>query len=809
MSSSKRKTLHRRLLRVIAYALALAIVLSGVLIGLIGKQSAEQYSEQNLTVISKILAEKSAFPLSLGLDYADEATESLNVARYNNELAKVCLYDARGKLFSEYLASDTNKQCYDSLATNKNPSDSQNRYSQLSARVVTPVSLSEEIVGHIVVESKGKRLKNILVAMTLAIFGSLFFALVVALLFGSRQLREALKGLRNLHDTSVAIAADPFSVERASKHSNDEIGDLAQTFNRMLDTLERENKLLKTSENTFRTLSENAPVGVFLRTSPNSYEYVNSTWSKMTGLNMEQSEKFTDQISDEYKRDYIQKIASLKTENKFVVTEFQYRHRSHEKSRYLQEYVSVLTDGQDTFYIGTLIDISELKASQIELEQLAYFDPLTSLPNRRFLSDHLSYSFAAAERKQSKIAVFMTDLDNFKRVNDTLGHDAGDKLLVTVSDRLKKAVFREDVVSRMGGDEFLILIDEIENLNAIEFISNQLLQAMRTEAKYEGSSIPVTGSIGVAIYPDDSSSAEDLLRHADIALYHSKENGGDQFSCYSDKLDQAIREQIRLEQKLRKALDENRIEVYFQPQVIAAEERTCWVEALARWHDPEEGFIPPDRFISIAEETGLIIELGNCVLNTVCRTFREHELELRSLGIQGVSVNLSAKQFFSETLLSDIESILSTHGMEAQNIDFELTESTVTEDVEKAIQIMQSIRKLGCQLSIDDFGTGYSSLSYLSKYPLTNLKIDRSFVDKLPGSKNDEEIACTIISLAHNLGMKVVAEGVETAAQAQYLREQGCEYLQGFYYSKPLPIDHLLDNSSAKKRTLVADGRTK
>lgn len=795
----KRRSLHFRLLNVVAYALIIAIVISGLLILIIGRESAEQISEENYSVVGQILAEKTAFTLSLGSSYAFEAEETLSSARHLKDLSKVCLYNADGSLFSQYVSQNISESCYGSFVTNTNNSKLNNSHFGLGSRVSLPVVFNGERVGDLVIESTGSKLQGILSAMALAIFGSLLIALVIAFLFGSTQLRNALFGLRSLRETGVDVAQNPFASVRASKLQNDEVGDLVDAFNGMLDALEIENQKLRTSENTFRSLSENAPVGVFLRSSVNTYEFVNSTWTSMTGLNTESADIFSEYIGTDYKRHYIEQIASLQTTKNFVLCEFEFLHKGFDEFRYLQEYVSVFHEGDETYYIGTLIDVTELKRSQAELEKLAFYDPLTQLPNRRFLNDHLHYTFAAAQKKHTKLAVFITDLDNFKRINDTLGHDAGDQLLNDIGRRLQSAAFKEDVVSRMGGDEFLILVDGIENLNSIEFISKRLLNAMRTETSHELGAIPVSGSIGVAIYPDDSSSPEELLRHADLALYHSKENGGDQFSCYSDDLDKAIREQIRIEQKLRHAMKNNGIDVFLQPQVHSESGIFCWAEALVRWHDDEEGFISPTKFIPVAEDTGLIVELGKLVLEKVCEMLDKFNHELSQMNIEGVSVNLSAKQFYSGSLVSDIQLALKKYNISPELIEFELTESTVTDDMDKAISIMESIRALGCRLSMDDFGTGYSSLSYLTRFPMTSLKIDRSFVDKLPGSKHDEEIVSTIISLAHNLGMTVVAEGVETAEQAQYLAARNCEYQQGYYHGKPASITTLIAEHHTEK----------
>ena len=787
--NTQRKSLHFKLLRVVGYALVLAITLSGVAFTIFGLHNEQKNDVQKLTVIGSILAEKTAFELSLGRDYAYEVIDTLSVARHHEDFARVCLYDAQYALYASFLANGITQKCAEtwSQKIENRPVLENNR----SSRVVLPVLLETETIGYIVVESKGDDLENAMAVLFSAIFGSLFFAVILAFYFSDRQVQHSLIPLKALRNIGLRIASNPYSIERAKKVDNDEVGDLVDAFNTMLDALHTENQKLHSSENTFRSLAENAPVGVFLRKSPRNFDYVNAAWKEITGLSREQTSKFSSLISREYQREYIDALDQLNSERAFVRTEFEFLHNSGEY-RFLQEYVSIVKEPDNTYYIGTLVDVTQLKNTQVELEKLAYYDPLTKLPNRRFLNDHLDFTFAAAQKKHKRIAVFMTDLDNFKRVNDTLGHATGDILLEKVASRLRDSVFREDVVARMGGDEFLILVEDIENINNIEVICQHLLDAMRTEAEHEFGHIPVSGSIGVAMYPEDATSPEELLRYADLALYNSKGNGGDQFSCYSAELDHSIREKIHIEQKLRYAIDNNLIEVFLQPQYHAKTQKACWAEALVRWFDAEEGFISPVKFIPIAEDSGLIHALGEMVLDKVCKTLTTYKRELKELNIEGISVNLSAKQFFSDALENNIKSTFEKYQIDAASVEFELTESTVTDDMDRAVMIMQRIRALGCRLSIDDFGTGYSSLSYLKKFPITSLKIDQSFVRDIPENNNDCEIACAIINLAHNLGLTVVAEGVETVAQATFLADKGCEFLQGYYLSRPISVQELL-----------------
>ena len=801
-SPLSRNSLHYKFLRIVAYSLAVAISLSGATLVILSNLNARETSTNYLTVVGEILAEKTAFQLGLGSGFAEEAENTLSAAKHHEDIAHVCLYDNAGMLFAQYQAAGAPLTCKILFDEQKNSSKSGRG---LGSSVVMPVTFDNEQLGHIVVESNGIQLGNTLVVMTIAIVGTLSLALLLAFILGSRLVSRSLIPLKQLAETGVAIAKNPYAKERATKQDDDEIGDLVDTFNAMLDALSSENQKLSKSENTFRSLTENAPVGVFLRATPTSFSYVNSCWESITGISAEQSPTFSEHISSEFKRTYIENIAKLKSQKDFVSVEFEFIRPSGEY-RFLQESISVIREGKDTYFVGTLLDLTELKNSQNELERLAYYDPLTKLPNRRFLADHLSFTFAAAEKKEEKIAVFMTDLDNFKRVNDSLGHDAGDALLVRIAKRLRDSVFREDVVVRMGGDEFLIVVEGIENLNSVEFISKRLLNAMEAQASLEFSTIPVTGSIGVAMYPDDARTADELLRFADMALYNSKENGGNNFSCYSSKLNDAIHEQIHLEQKLRLALEHGIIDVFIQPQYAAKTEKACWAEALVRWCDKDEGFISPAKFIPIAEESGLIHELGDYVLDKVCEILSQERANLHQMDIKGISVNLSAKQFFSDNLDKDIQQALAKYGVSPNEIEFELTESTVTDNMEQAITIMERIRALGCRLSIDDFGTGYSSLSYLKRFPITSLKIDRSFVNEIPGNSSDCEITCAIINLAHNLGMTVVAEGVETKAQAEFLAKNGCEYLQGYYYTRPFSVKELVHR---KKNTEITNIKSK
>ncbi len=793
----RRRTLNYALLRAVALSMVAAFLIGGLVLLGFGRQVAHNHVERNLSTIGDILTEQLAFPLSLatalGGHYAQEAKEILKAGKHHDDIDKLCLYREDGLLFSSYRSPRSQHACGQYFSQQE---EGLRQRSAFSSRIVFPATTNNATVGFLVIETRGEELQASLAAMALAIFGTLFAAVLFAFLMGQRLLTRSLEPLAKLSVTSREIAQNPLAKQRAMKSYDDEIGDLVDTFNHMLDALEVENQKLGNSEKTFRQLAENAPVGIFKRAFANKFAYVNDAWCRITGLDRDLADTFSSYIAPDYRRRYIENVAQLGQSTDYVSIEFEFAQPDG-KYRFLHEYVSIVNTTEETYFVGTLVDVTELKNVQFELEKLAFYDPLTKLPNRRFLQDHLQYAFASANKKHKKIAVFMTDLDNFKRVNDSLGHDAGDALLEKVGGRLREAVFREDIVVRMGGDEFLILVEDVENLNSVEFISKRLINAMKCEAEYERTRIPVSGSVGVAMYPDDADTPESLLRYADMALYNSKARGGACFSCYSSELDDAIREQVYLETRLRDALENNLIDVYLQPQFEGQSKTPIWAEALVRWFDKEEGYISPARFIPVAEESGLIHLLGQRVLERVCEMLRDHGTALRAMGIQGVSVNLSARQFYSETLEKMIGDVFRRYAIDPSHIEFELTESTVTDDMDRAITVMETLRDVGCRLSIDDFGTGYSSLSYLKRFPLNSLKIDRTFVDDIPDNKSDCEIACAVINLAHNLGLSVVAEGVETQAQLDFLHQNGCEYFQGFYLARPLSLDQLLIQFSA------------
>ncbi len=451
--------------------------------------------------------------------------------------------------------------------------------------------------------------------------------------------------------------------------------------------------------------------------------------------------------------------------------------------------ISAIRDSSDVvlFYIASFSDITERKESEARIEHLAHHDILTGLLNRFSMEERLVQAIATAHRTQQRLALLFIDLDRFKSVNDSLGHHAGDALLAEVAVRLQSCVRESDIVARIGGDEFVVVLNDIRDNLRAAVMAESIMQKMAVPFKHQELTLDTTPSIGISIYPDDGMDVDELLRNADVAMYHAKEMGRNNYQYFDRKMLEEASQRLYLERELRVALASNQLQLHYQPLVAAGQCEVVALEALVRWTHPKEGAIAPDKFIPIAEDCGLIHELGRWVFNEACRqivAWRNGENKQCRLAI-----NLSAKQLQSTSLVTELESIMKQHGVSGHELELEMTESVAMIDPELSVVQLQSLRELGLGLAIDDFGTGYSSLAYLKRLPINILKLDRSFVRDIESDVNDAEICSATVALAHNLGLKVVAEGVETEAQRNFLQGLGCDYLQGFLFSRPLPAE--------------------
>lgn len=436
-------------------------------------------------------------------------------------------------------------------------------------------------------------------------------------------------------------------------------------------------------------------------------------------------------------------------------------------------------------YIFSFSDITEYKAAQDRIRYLAHHDPLTDLPNRFTLIERLEQAISSARRNIEKVAVMFIDLDHFKNINDTLGHDIGDKLLVQVAQRLQSCVRNSDIVARLGGDEFVVAMAEIEDVETVFHVVDKILHNLGLPYALDGHDLRSSPSIGVAFFPEDGDSVEEVMKNADVAMYHAKSRGRNNYQFFEDAMNAASLERMELENDLRMAVEREEFLLHYQPQVNVATGQVVGVEALVRWRHPTKGLISPVTFIPIAEEAGLIQPLGEWVMRTACR-------QLRLWSEQGMTemqmcVNLSARQFHRTYLPRMVASIVVKEDIDPALLELEITESVAMGNPQETVDTMQMLRGIGVKLAIDDFGTGYSSLSYLKQFPINRLKLDRSFVKDIETDPNDAAICAATIALAHNLGLDVVAEGVETEKQHDYLKLLNCDKIQGYYFCRPMP----------------------
>jgi diguanylate cyclase (GGDEF)-like protein len=460
-------------------------------------------------------------------------------------------------------------------------------------------------------------------------------------------------------------------------------------------------------------------------------------------------------------------------------------------------------EGLATGAVVVIRDVSASRAMALQMTHLAEHDPLTGLPNRLLLNDRVKQAIALAPRHKKQVALLFLDLDGFKHINDSLGHSIGDKLLQSTGERLVKCVRATDTVSRQGGDEFVVLLSEVEHPEDAAITARRIIQAVAEPQSIDQHDLHVTTSIGLSLYPDDGLNAETLVKNADTAMYQAKENGRQSYQFFKVDMNVKAVERQSIEESLRRALDRQEFSLQYQPKIDLRTGRITGAEALIRWTHPTRGSVSPAQFIPVAEDTGLIVPIGNWVLHEACRQTRAWEKT--GLPAVPIAVNVSALEFRQETFLEGVFAALRETDLDPKSLELELTESVLMKRAEFAASVLKELRARGIRVAVDDFGTGYSSLSYLRKFPIDALKIDQSFVRQITMAPQDTTIVSAIISMGRSLNLRVVAEGVETIGELEFLQAHQCDEAQGYYFSRPVPPEQfakLLENGI--RETIVA-----
>ncbi|UCC55930.1 MAG: EAL domain-containing protein [Gammaproteobacteria bacterium] len=475
---------------------------------------------------------------------------------------------------------------------------------------------------------------------------------------------------------------------------------------------------------------------------------------------------------------------------------FETMHRRKDGSRYPVEVnLHLSSHGNRQVFVAIILDITERYATQKQLNHMAHHDALTNLPNRVLFSDRLEHALQHHQRAGRQLALMFLDLDGFKKINDTLGHPAGDALLNQVAQRLLISARKGDTVARLGGDEFTMILEDLEKPGNVPEVARRILDSLARPFNVSGREVFLSASIGISMHPQDGDDVTALMKHADVAMFEAKKDGGNRYQFYLAEMTIAANKRLAMETDLRHALERDEFAVHFQPQVSLETNRIVGLEALLRWQHPQQGMVPPNVFIPIAEEAGLIEPIGEWVLRAACAQMRAWQ-DTTGLGIP-VAVNLSGHQI-NDRLGGLVSHVLATSGLEPRYLELEITESCIMCQTDATIEYLRELRMLGVQLSIDDFGTGYSSMSYLKQLPIDRLKIDLSFVRDIPEENNDAAIIKAIIALGHTLDLTVIAEGVETAEQRAFLAENGCDVMQGYLFSPPRPAEEIGKLLSAK-----------
>ena len=678
---------------------------------------------------------------------------------------------------------------------------------------VAPVSFSGETIGNVELVVSLDRLeqtvfltyRNIIIAISL-------FAVFLGILLYATVSIFIVKPLLRLSEAANKLALGDFSAV-LPLDSGDELGHMVRAFSSMRESRKHvESELtnlnasletivmariaeLRDSEAYIHAVLDNVNEGIIVIEETGNIISFNPAAEKIFSYSRNEivNQNFSQLISSDeldlsgkYKK-YSEESSNISL---FGVNREVIGMRKNFSAFPLELKTSKIHIQNKLLFITTARDISERKEAEQRISYMASHDSLTKLPNRALLQDRIQQALVHNHRRKLQAAVIFIDLDKFKIINDTLGHDIGDGLLQETATRLISEVRSEDTVARQGGDEFIILLSTINQPTDAGVIAQKILDSLDQPFYIKGKELHIGASIGIAIFPDDGEEMGALLKNSDIAMYHAKEAGRGNYQFFSEKMNEQAAEKQSLSGDLRHAVERNELFLVYQPVVDMISGDISGMEVLLRWQHPALGLVSPVKFIPLAEETGLILSIGEWVMRTACRQLLEWQKQ--GFVVPRLAINLSAKQFRQKSLSETIASILSETGIESRYIGIEITESMLVQNIEEVVDTLLKLSSMGLEISIDDFGTGYSSLSYLKRFPINKLKIDKSFVDDIATHPDDAAIVKAIIAMAHGLNMKVVTEGVETQAQLDFLRLHGCEQYQGYLFSKPLPAAEIV-----------------
>lgn len=762
------------------------------------RYSLHSIAEQEFSVLANVISNRSS--AAVVFEDRELAHSNLEALQYRSGIELGCIYG------TEPETNTSNKHPVITLLATYSKLDSTAcPPAQLPHRQVLqvhesalelwqPIELDGSIVGALFLRASMADTLSHLQQKLLVLVLVMLMAGAIAIVISTLLSRQIAKPLLLLGKTAAEIVATDNYAIRADKIGNDEVGQVVDSFNQMLEMVQKEDASLRESEEKFRLISESSKVGIFQIDQSGKYNYVNEELSRITHLSAQQllSAGWLSTVHPDDRRhisDLLQVLFKKGTEASLECSLL----LADGSQKWISGHVAPLhkADGQQEGFLGTILDITELKQANDQLEQMAFYDTLTGLANRRLFRNRLEHMLGNIPRNGGGVALILIDLDHFKHVNDSMGHDSGDSLLTVVSERLKHCVRFTDTVARLGGDEFAVILPNVPDTQTVSQISDKILAALSKPVMLDEQEIAVSASLGIAMAPEDSQSAETLIKNADLALYRAKGDGRNNSKFFTTEMNTDLVKHLRLIQDLRAAIDNESFLLMYQPQIDLLSGQLVGFEALVRWRTADNKIVSPVDFIPVAEETDLIIPLGRWILRAACEQMSAMLGDKLVNNRAVMTVNLSIRQFQDPDLIGFIQRTLFECNLNPTQLELELTETVLMENLEATLESLNKIKKLGVGLSIDDFGTGYSSLGYLKRLPVNVVKVDRSFVMDIPHDKDDMEITAAVIAMAHKLRYKVVAEGIETREQYEFLRETGCDYGQGYYFSPPLSTEDI------------------